>query len=254
MAEHNLATDEGLRAACEELGPAENWGPNGTTWRHNLAEVLAWIRAATEAERGTREFQERLWERNHVSAVGQGTVSVDRALDDEAFRRWLAGRSLDRLPQGWQERLVFLSSFYSDLKDRLEPYLDGRVPHLKIFRVMAALFPEGMTAVASGGALQKLVKAMGSERRLDPVERHVWARERIDSLHSPIPDASAALAERMALPWVLYERFVRPKSDITEEPEVSGGGARLLPLPAARRRRGLTPIRGLFPAVLSTLE
>jgi 5-methylcytosine-specific restriction protein B len=58
----------------------------------------------------------------------------------------------------------------------------------------------------------------------------------------------------MVLPWLLYERFVQTPAEVTEKPTVEGEDTRLVPLPAARRRRGLTAIKGLFPAVLSTLE
>ena len=59
----------------------------------------------------------------------------------------------------------------------------------------------------------------------------------------------------MALPWMLYERFVQPPPpDRTEEETNPGRETRLLPLSAARRRRGLTAIRGLFPGLLSALE
>lgn len=254
MTEPDLTTEQGLRAACESLGPPDKWGSEGGRWMRNLANTLEWVRSATEIERHTRDFQERLWERNEVSAVGQGTVSVERALDDEGFRHWLSARSMERLPDVRQEWLVFLTSFYHEVREQLAPFLDGKVPHLKIFRVMAALFPEAMTCVASSGALQKLAKAMGSGRGLDPVERHVWVRERIDRVLPRSSTEPAALAERMSIPWMLYERFVQPPSEMTHEPEGAGDEAKLLPLPAARRRKGLTAIRGLFPGLLSTLE
>lgn len=248
----DLKTDEGLRAACEALEPADRWG--GGEWMPNLTRTLEWVRSSTEAERRTRDFQERLWERNDVAAVGQGTVSVARALDDEAFRGWLASRSMERLPDNHEGWLVFLTSLYMDVRSKLEPFLDGKIPHLKIFRVMAALYPEAMTTVASSGALKKLAKAMGGDPGLDSVERHVWMRERIDRVLPAIPMEPAALAVRMSVAWMLYERLVRPASEITQEADGRSDGSKLLPLPAARRRKGLTAIRGLFPGLLSTLE
>src|SRR5687768_13037908 len=47
-----------------------------------------------------------------------------------------------------------------------------------------------MTRVASAGALDKLSRAMGSGRRLDPIERHVWVRERL-CRHAENSDADA---------------------------------------------------------------
>lgn len=247
MAEHNLTTDEGLRAACESIGRPENWGGGRPDWIRLLAETIRWVRSTDEAGRSTREFQQRLWEHNHVAAIGQGNIPIGRALDDEAFRRWLAARSIEPLPSSAEERLRFLTSLYQDLKEKLKPFLNKEMPHLKIFRVIAALYPEAMTSVASAGALDKLTRAMGSGRRLDPVERHVWTRERLDRVLGAPSTEPTALAERISLAWMLYARFVQPP---TEPPP----GEKLVPLPAARRRRGLTAIRGLFSGVLSTLE
>jgi MoxR-like ATPase len=254
MGESNLTTDDGLRAACESIGRPDKWGGGRSDWIQRLAETIRWVRSAGEAERSTREFQQRLWEDNQVAAIGQGNISVDRALDDAVFRVWLAARSMEPLPPTTEDRLPFLTSLYGDIREKLEPFLDRKVPHLKIFRVMVALYPEGMTTVASAGAMDKLTRAMGSKRRLDPVERHVWVRDRLDQVLSDASSEAVPLAERISLPWMLYERFVQAPTEITEEVSNEGNDTKLVPLPAARRRRGLTAIRGLFPGVLSTLE
>jgi 5-methylcytosine-specific restriction protein B len=219
-----------------------------------LAETLRWVRAADETQRGTREFQERLWEHNHVAAVGQGRISVDQALDEESFRRWLAARSMEPLPDSDAERRRFLTTLYDDLSKKLEPVTTA-MPHLKIFRVIAALYPEAMTTIASRGMLAQLARAMGAPgKSLTPVERHVWVRNRLDELLGDPGNDPDALAERIALPWMLYERFVQAPADQTDPEPARLSETRLLPLPAARRRRSLTAIRGLFPGVLSALE
>ena len=254
MAETNLTTDDGLRTACAAIGRPDQWEAGRSDWIRRLAETITWVRSATEAERATEAFQERLWEHNHVAAVGQGQIPVDRALADPEFRVWLAARSVQQLPPSADERLLFLTSFYEDLKEKLGPFLDQKIPHLKIFRVMAALFPEAMTTIASAGALDKLTRAMGSKRRLDPVERHVWVHRRLDEVLADVRADAMPLAERITLPWMLYERFVQAPAEVTEKTSHEGSDTKLVPLPAARRRRGLTAIRGLFPGVLSTLE
>jgi MoxR-like ATPase len=254
MAGINLTTDDGLRAACASLGSPDKWGADGSEWVPLLAGTITWVRSASETERGTRDFQKRLWEDNHVAAVGQGRISVDRALDDAGFRDWLAARSMVPLPSEKEERLHFLTSFYGELKAKLEPFIDQKVPHLKIFRVMAAIYPEGMTTIASIGALVSLTRAMGAKGPLESVERHLWVRDRLDAVIGPVSGDPILLAGRISLPWMLYERFVQTPSEVTEKPTAGGTDSKLLPLPAARRRRGLTAIRGLFPGVLSTLE
>ena len=158
------------------------------------------------------------------------------------------------LPASMEERLRFLTALHQDLRKQLEPFVRS-VPHLKIFRVLATLYPDAMTTVASMGAMAKLAHAMDSDRTLDSAGRHVWVRHRLDSLLGDPANNPLALAERMALPWLLYERFVQPTPDLRTEEETSPGSeTRLVPLSAARRRRGLTAIRGLFPGLLSALE
>jgi 5-methylcytosine-specific restriction enzyme B len=115
------------------------------------------------------------------------------------------------------------------------------------------MYPEAMTSIASIGHMHRLARALGAPRGLEPVTRHVWVRERLDGLLGPAGQEPVALAERLSLPWMLYAKYVEPGHE--QDEEVGGrepGG--LNPLPAARRRRGLTGIRGFFPGMLSALE
>lgn len=160
------------------------------------------------------------------------------------------------LPDTYLARVQFLERLFDVIVHSIKPLMAGKVPHLKIFRVLAALYPEAMTTVANRTSLKLLVGAMGGDGGLSPIERHLWVRRRLDGLLGAPHGDVEALAERLALPWMLYERFVRPaghprgESDTVEQHD----DTTLSPLPAARRRRGLTPIRGLFTNVLSVLE
>jgi 5-methylcytosine-specific restriction protein B len=255
MSTSDLVSDEGLCAAIRSLETPQSWGKDGPTWIQNLAGTIDWVRRSGEAERATESFQQRLWNDNHVAAIGQGQISVDEALSDEGFRRWFAAKSIESIPTSPEARLPFLTDVYESLKARLEQLLTrGKTPHLKIFRVMAALYPEAMTTVASSGSLHKLTRAMGMVQALKPVERHVWVRTRIDALLGEPRPEPEHLAIRMCIPWILYKHFVQITGELTETETKPGEQTQLLPLPAARRRRGMTAIRGLFPGVLSTLE
>lgn len=99
MADQDLKTDDGLRAALEALGPPAKWSEAAPAWVRRIAEMIEVIRRAPEEQRSTLEFQQALWDANWIAAVGQGNVPVDRALDDEGFRRWFAERSIVGLPQ-----------------------------------------------------------------------------------------------------------------------------------------------------------
>lgn len=249
MSTHNLATDDGLRAACRAIGDGN------PEWNRRLAAVLEWWSGLSEAARADRENQQRLWEDNHVAAVGQGRISVDRALDDAKFRAWLAQRSLQPLPDDWDARADFIEKLHDDLRDRvMERLEDSARPLLKIFRVIAVMHPSAMTTVAATGALHQLGRAMSEPRRLYGPQRQVWVRRRVDEVLGPVAPGWEAQAARMTLPWLLLEQAVRRDTEKTETVETPGIDTKLQPLPAARRRRGLTAIKGLFPALLSTLE
>jgi len=204
---YNLTTDSGLRDVCRLADPTK-WHVLAPQWHRGLTEMLRAVRTANETERSTRAFQERLWEHNFVAAKGQCTINVDRALDNIAFRRWFACRSMEQLPRPFEERILFLSAWYADLRKQLEPFVK-RMPHLKIFRVLAAMFPEAMTTVADRDKLRKLASAMGNEGAGDPIEHHLWVRTRLDSVLGDTRSDEGALACRMALPWWIYDRFVK---------------------------------------------
>lgn len=252
---YDLSSDDGLRAACEAIGRPAAWDEGSAEWIRDLAETIGWVRSADQNTRRTLEFQHRLWEENHVSAVGLGNIPVDRALQNADFREWLAAKSMESLPAVREEQGRFLTALYQEIKRHLGPFIDRRVPHLKIFRVLAALYPEAMTTVASAGSLTHLATSMGAERALEPPVQHVWLRQRLEAVLGDQGSEPIAIAEGMALPWMLYARYVLPPTDQrTEEETRPGRETKLLPLPAARRRRGLTALKGLFPSVLSTLE
>ncbi len=249
MSTHNLATDDGLRAALVALGDGD------PEWSGRIAPVLEWWAGLSESDRADRAVQQRLWEDNHISAVGQGNIPLDRALDDAQFRTWLAQRSMQPLPEGWDARTDFIEKLHDDLRDRLTSLLEGSSrPLLKIFRAMAVMYPRAMTTVASMGALHELGRAMGEPKKLYGSQRQAWVRQRVDDVLGEVPPGWQAQATRMTLPWHLLERNVRGDGERTEKVEIVGVETKLQPLPAARRRRGLTATRGLFPALLSTLE
>jgi len=250
----DLKSDEGLRRACQVASQPENWNEDRRRWIPRLASTLERIRGASEAERASAEFQDFLWENNHIAAAGQGNISVAEAVADPDFRSWLARRSMEPLPTVPGDRIAVLNDLYAELVKRLEPHC-SRTPHLKILRVLAALYFGALTTIADRRALRRLYLAMGGPRSPGVIERHAWILDRLEQvLGTPSPEP-AVVAARIALPWFLYAENVQPmEAEPTEEALGTAGESRLIPLPAARRRRGLTAIRGSFASVLSILD
>ena len=83
----------------------------------------------------------------------------------------------------------------------------------------AAFYPEGMTTIAASGRINELARVMGSQGRLDPVERHTFVRSRPDEAlgerasHARVPFAKDVIIARLSsgvqAAWMIF-RSVRP--------------------------------------------
>jgi hypothetical protein len=123
MNTYDLASDSGLRTAAETVGGYAAWDGTAQKWIRELGETIRWVRSSDEVQRGAREFQKQVWDDNHVAAIGQGNISIDRALDDADFRQRFAARSMAPLPASTEERIRFLSALYEDLTKQLAPFV-----------------------------------------------------------------------------------------------------------------------------------
>ena len=256
MTKIDLASLEGLRAACLRIENTKRSTDEAQRWTKELQNFLAWVAAADESSRATLAFQERLWDQNPVSNPGQGNITVAAALQDEAFRRWLAHESVASLPANTQERSGALTALYENLVERLKAYPIARTPRLKIFRVLAAFFPSDFTTVAHGHKLRQLYSRMGGSTTPNPVVWHLFVRGRIAEALGADDLQGGNSAWRMELPWYLYEAIdsETPPDERVTTPGPIAGDEKLVPLPAARRRRGMTSVKGYFTTLLTILE
>ncbi len=254
MAVLDVASIPGLRAACETIMASSSWNRAEGDWVTRLANALERVRDASLEERGRYEFQKWWWDDESVAATGQGNVNVDAALRDDSFRQWLAQRSKEQLPGDRAARIAALDRFHEEIQEKFEPYL-SRMPHLKILRVIATIYPEASTTVCDRGMRHRLAAAMGARRGMSVAERNVWILERLEEALGPVGEGLGGLAERMALPWFLYLEVAKSREgEATETFGGKSGQVELAPLPAARRIKGLTAITGGLPLILSTLE
>lgn len=254
MSAFDLTTRDGLAAAIDAIRSDKDYAQGGQGWAALLAQVITRVRHADETERASFDFQQMLWEDNHVSAVGMGTVKIDHALRDEGFRKWLAARSLEPLPENPSARTAALRERFEELIQRLSEFAD-RNAHLKVYRVLAVLYPGELTTLAARTKLYELASAMGAPRFKHPIERHSYVLSRIrDAIGEP-GDDDLSLALWIGLPWHLYSRFVQPRKDepTIRETEI-GTEEELIPLSAARRQRGILSVSGGLPMILSALE
>ena len=179
------------------------------------------------------------------------------ALQDETFRTWLAAESVKPLPQQASERDRYLVALYDELVERLNTHCRA-TPRLKILRVLAALYPRRFTSVAHQRKLNQVHKALFARRKREhPVIYNSQIVDQLNEVLGPAGSSNEELAQRMSLAWWLYAKAIVPADDESteaiDEAEV-GGATKLIPLPAERRRRGLTAVRGGLQTILGILD
>lgn len=243
-----------LKGALEAVIAGSVSSSGATAWHQKLDAFLSEVheRVAT-GTLNDRDFLQRLWDIDAISATGNGTVKIAPALDDPEFKNWFVAQAMEPLPT--DDALVesWLTQFWRDLNARTQA-LCGRTPRLKNSRVLCALFPAHFTSLADVGSLLKLHEELGGSTGDHPVRAHKAIRARIDEALGPVPaDDRAGFILRISLPWFLFERINRDAaSGTTLDP--SAPTNELQPLPATLRRKGLTALKGGFQTLLSFME
>lgn len=223
-------------------------------WQQDLATFLDQVARSSESERASTEFHQRLWEDNKVSSAGRGTIPVDKVIADASFRQWLAHASLDPLPQEPEKAIAYLDALYKEIVERVRPHCT-KIPHLKIFRILAALFPRYFTTISDRSKMEYLSEAMLGTKGDSPVARHVNIVHRLEEILGPAPPDLSNLVVRMTFAWYLAELASAEEGEVDRPLQPGPPGAeKLVPLPAVRRRRGLTALRGYIATVLGALE
>jgi MoxR-like ATPase len=223
----DLTSAEVLRRLYDEFQRVDG---TYTDWWNNLTTFQEMIARASQADRASPKFQQQLWDENPVSNVEQGFISVNKAIEDENLRKWIASKSLERLPENPNEATARLAEFGDAMVEHLRPYC-RQIPYLKIFRVLAALFPHHFTTITDRGKLKDLHVAMlGSTGAPWPpnfetsashaVKRHANVLARLTEVLGPTSGDVSGLVRRITFPWFLYEKLQQqPASGAKTAPE-----------------------------------
>lgn len=243
----DLTNEPTLKSTIRTILAADMQEPVMRDWHHRLQGLLAKVSASTPEQWADRTFQLALWEDEAVTSTGMGTVRIQPAIDNEEFRQWFAQEFTTPLPEDRQQVEARLINLYDQLVKRTKA-LCGRVPRLKINRLLCACYPQYFTSLADVGKLELLYRAMTGLVPEHPVQAHLLVRQRIDDEFTP---SEADLATRICISWRLF-RHVEKSHGIPATTE-SGERTGLTPLPAALRRKGLTAIRGYLDTLLTFL-
>lgn len=246
----DLTQDAQLKKVAESIEP---WKRN-QNWLEALTDLLSYVAEAGLETRKSRKFHQRIWEDNAVSSVGMGTVDISAAIEDAGFREWLAAASLEPLGDTLEAKISRLQTFYEEIVTRLKAFAP-RTPHIKIFRVLAAFYPQCFTTITNMRMALVFHRALfGKRKKPTAVRRQVEITDRLNQVLRPCENSFEALAERMTLAWYLFTDYVQPDAD--DDPEVTDqtGKTELKPLPAVQRRKGLTSIGGGLATISNALS
>ena len=241
----NLQSNDALKNMIEKAYTQFEKEPWYSDWLSDLLSLFTKVAEADREERSSIAFQQILWINNPVSGLGMGTVSLGGALDDLNFRVWLADASLQPVPSDFEERYRYFQKFYTELLDRLKPFTN-RTPRLKIYRVMAALFPNDFTTISAVNKVSYLYnKLFTPNPSANYIRQHMEISQRFREVLGESDNSLLALAKRITLPWLVYEfaEEDKPTNPLFEE-TVRPGAITLRPFPATQRRKGLTSIKG----------
>ena len=133
--------------------------------------------------RASKEFQRLIWRDNPVASTGRGYISVDKAIADPEFRKWLAKRSIERLPEAPEPRKVALDRLYNELKEKVCQYTKS-TPRLMIYRVLAGFFPSDFTTLANIKRTRRLHAAMFGNRGGAGPSCHANILQKLDEVWS----------------------------------------------------------------------
>lgn len=247
----DLTQDNQLKQAVESIKP---WERN-QQWLKGLQGLLSYVEQSDMEVRKTREFHQRLWEDNQVSSVGMGTVDISNAIDDTGFREWLAEESLKPLGDSADAKIARFQYLHDEIINRLKEF-SSRTPHIKIFRVLAALYPQYFTTITNRHMALVFHRALFGKRKMPTtVRRQVEIRGRLDQVLGACENKSRELAERMTLAWYLFTDYVQPNNG-SDDVEFTDQSGKIVPkpLPAVQRRKGFTSVGGGLGAISNALS
>lgn len=247
-----IGTDSTLRAHLDIIVASTLMSKGVQDWSSRLEAFLAKVKQAIPHQLHDPVFLKDLWSNNAVASTGAGHVKIEPALANPDFVNWFAQAVSRPLPTDPLVVEAHLIELYDELLVRLKALCD-RVPRLKFNRTLCAFYPDHFTTIANVGMLKELHMELGGNPNDHTVHMHRAIRARIDNVLGPVKENDpTAAAQRLCLPWLLYERLCTDnQSEAAVQLKETEFG--LKPFPSSLRRKGLTSIGGGFQTLLGLL-
>lgn len=240
---------ENLKKLLNTIDP---WSES-PTWMKNLHSFLVEIQNADLETRSSFEFQQRLWTQNPVSNAAQGAIDVSKAIADESFRRWVAEQSLETLDNKDTETcILWLKNFYDELLTRIRQFTTA-TPYLLTMRTLAALWPHKFTTLSSFTPAYHVAQYWFGNTNYMAIRLQLTLTNHMNTLLGNVKNDMAAVASRMALPWLALRAIRQSENQEQSEELGTSGDITLQHRPAEQRRKGLTSLTGGISTIKSVL-
>lgn len=252
MPDFDLTTRDGLARACAEYLDNPETFAEELEWYPAFEQLVSEVWTADRETRSSREFHEKLWLTNPVPVSWNAFEFNDAALDDADFREWFADWTFQPTPSGIGDRRRYFADFLREASLRLRKHFKS-MPRVRLRLGIAPFHPNALTCTVLRQPLGRLLDVLGLDSPKYPLMRSITAANRFESVLGLCEATDAARAQRLALSSLLLELHGGGTTTTTEEQESEQAG-QLVPLPASRRRKGLTAIKGKFEGLLTVLE
>jgi len=232
-------------------------------WHADHTAILVDVRTLSPEQIAAPEFRSRLWMDNPVSSSGASAISMKEIVENHELAQWVAATAKMSLPPRGPERIKVLEKVHDDLCTHVKQAntQTAKMPWLRILRVMATLFPEDYSNVASEYRLRRVGRAIFG--RLPKAGREsitaLSARilDHLVEILGPTDGTPEQIALRGEFVWFLWEAMNGDKEPELPEDSDPDGGDTDEPLafpPVSRRLRGVSPIPDPMGTILETVE
>lgn len=252
LSDFDLTTRDGLARACAELLDRPETFAEELEWYPAFEQLVADAWSADRETRASRNFHEKLWLTDPDRVSRNAFEFNDAALDDADFREWFADWTFQPTPSGLGDRKRYFADFLREASLRLRKHFKS-MPRVRLRLGIAPFHPNALTSTVLLRPLGQLLDVLGVESPKKPLMRSIVAANRIESVLGPCAPTASARAQRLALSSLLLKLHGGGTATTTEEQESEQPG-QLVPLPASRRRKGLTAIKGKFEGLLTVIE
>jgi len=252
MPDFDLTTDEGLAEACNELLDRPATFSEELEWFPAFQELVRDTSGSSEAERASEELHRRLWLENPVPVSWHAWEYNESALADVAFREWFARWTAQDAPQTLAQRRQFFREFLEESRNRLGHHF-AYMPIARLRCGIAAFFPNELTTVLHPRPLERLQGILGVSSGKGPLVRSLSVASRLESVLGRCGATPEDAARRLALSSLLLQLH-GGGSSVIDAKTPQALDAALVPLPAARRRKGLTAFKGKFEGLIAATE